>query len=106
MAAKYLEKRGLIILEKNFRSRQGEIDLICRDQEYFVFVEVKYRRNLAKGTPEAAVGVSKQKKICKVADYYRLLHHLGENTNVRYDVIAIEGEEIHWIQNAFPHWYS
>ena len=103
MAADFLEKKGVLILERNFRCRQGEIDLICRDGEYLVFVEVKYRRNNQKGAPQEAVGTAKQKKICLVGAYYRMLHHLGNDTAVRYDVIAIEGEEIQWIPNAFPH---
>lgn len=103
MAADFLEKKGVVILERNFRCRQGEIDLICRDGEYLVFAEVKYRRNNQNGTPQEAVGHAKQKKICEVGAYYRMLHHLGNDTAVRYDVIAIEGEEIQWIPNAFPH---
>lgn len=103
LAASFLEKKGVRVLERNFRSRQGEIDLICRDGEYLVFVEVKYRRDAKKGSPEEAIGLAKQRKICKVAAFYRVLHQLSDDTAVRYDVIAIEGAEINWIQNAFPH---
>ena len=79
------------ILERNFRrGRNGEIDIIGRDGKYLVFVEVKYRSGDEKG----------------VADYYRYLHHYGEDTWVRYDVVAIQGEALHWIPNAFPHHYS
>lgn len=103
LAAAFLEKQGVSILERNYRSRNGEIDLIGRDGEYLVFFEVKYRRNADMGYPEEAVGSAKQRQICRVADYYRLVKRLPLQTAVRYDVIAIEGEQIRWVKNAFPH---
>lgn len=104
-AAAYLEKQGIVILERNFRCGKGEIDLIGKEQEYLVFFEVKYRKNADQGHPEEAVGYAKQKKICKVADYYRYVHRLPLQTAIRYDVIAIEGDQIRWVKNAFPHHY-
>ncbi|MCR4597900.1 MAG: YraN family protein [Acetatifactor sp.] len=106
LAASYLERHGAKVLERNFRSKQGEIDLIARHGEYLVFCEVKYRKSLEMGTPQAAVTLAKQKTICRVADYYRLIHGMGDGTSVRYDVIAIHGSEVTWIQNAFPHHYA
>lgn len=100
-----MEGCGAVILERNFRCRQGEIDLIAQHEEYLVFAEVKYRTTAEKGKPEESVGITKQRKICRVADYYRVLKGLGEKTSVRYDVVAIEGEKINWIKNAFPHHY-
>ena len=105
VAAAYLRQQGMVILEQNFRCRQGEIDIVCRDGIYLVFVEVKYRKNEEKGAPQEAVGIVKQKKICRVADYYRLVHSVGNDMDVRYDVVAIQGERITWIKNAFPHHY-
>lgn len=105
LAAAFLESRGLRILEHNFRCRQGEIDLIARDGEYLVFVEVKYRKSREFGDAAGAVGPAKQKTICRVADFYRLSRGLGEGTSVRYDVVAIQGEEVRWIPNAFFHRY-
>lgn len=102
-AARYLEEHGLRILERNFCSRKGEIDLIGNHEGYLVFVEVKYRSTDRKGAPEAAVGTAKQRRICGTADYYRFLHGLGEFTPVRYDVVAVKGQEIIWYKNAFPH---
>ncbi len=102
-AAEYLTARGLRIAERNFRCRQGEIDIVGYHEGYLVFVEVKYRRGRSCGTALEAVDGRKQRRICRTADYYRCLHHLGESTPVRYDVLAIQGEEIRWIQNAFPH---
>ena len=86
--------------------RNGEIDIVGRDGKYLVFVEVKYRSGDEKGNAAEAVTTAKQRTICRVADYYRYLHHYGEDTWVRYDVVAIQGEALHWIPNAFPHHYS
>lgn len=106
-AAEYLTGQGMRIVERNFRcGRNGEIDMIGYHRGYLVFVEVKYRRSRSKGAAAEAVDFRKQKRICKTADYYRYLHHMGENRAVRYDVLAIQGEEIFWIQNAFPHIYT
>lgn len=105
MAVAYLETHGMKIIERNFRNRQGEIDIIGYDGDYLVFAEVKYRSNNSKGSALEAVDYRKMCQICKVADYYRYRHRLGMNTLIRYDVIAIQGDEIQWIRNAFPHIY-
>lgn len=104
-AAEYLTQRGMRIIENNYRDKNGEIDLIGYHGDYLVFVEVKYRRDTQKGFAVEAVDMRKQDKICRVADHYRYSHGLGNRTQVRYDVVAIQGEEISWIQNAFPHVY-
>lgn len=105
VAINYLQKQGVSILEHNYRKRKGEIDIIGRDGEYTVFFEVKYRKDNSKGYPMDAVNHGKQRTICRVADYYRMIHHIGEFSPVRYDVVAICGEEITWYQNAFEHIY-
>ncbi len=97
----YLLSRGVRIKEQNFRCRQGEIDLIGYDGEYLVFFEVKYRSSKSKGSAAEAVGYAKQKRICRVADYYRVLHHCMENTPIRFDVVAIDGDKVTWLRNAF-----
>lgn len=106
LAADYLTERGMRIAERNYRNRQGEIDLIGYHQGYVVFVEVKYRCTKEKGYAAEAVDYRKQRQICKVADYYRYTHKLGNNVGVRYDVVAVQGGEVQWIQNAFPHIYT
>ena len=106
IAAKFLQNHGVIISEYNYRNRQGEIDIIGKDGEYSVFFEIKYRKNDASGQPAEAVDYRKQRKICKVADYYRMMHQIGEFSPVRYDVVAICGTEITWYQNAFAHIYT
>ena len=97
----YLLSKGVRIRERNFRCRQGEIDLIGYDGEYLVFFEVKYRSSQSMGSAAEAVGYAKQKRICRVADYYRVIHHCMENTPVRFDVVAIDGERVTWLKNAF-----
>lgn len=97
----YLLSVGIDIKEQNFRCRQGEVDIIGYDGEYLVFFEVKYRSNTKKGCAAEAVGYSKQKKMCRVADYYRMIHGCTDDTPIRFDVIAIDGEETTWIKNAF-----
>lgn len=102
-AANFLQQNGMKILERNFRNRQGEVDIIGMHEGYLVFAEVKYRGSTRQGNPAEAVDFKKQRQICKVADYYRMLHKLGDQTPVRYDVIAMTKEEITWIKNAFYH---
>ncbi len=106
LAAKYLTENGMKVVETNFRNRQGEIDIIGFHDGYLVFVEVKYRKTQQMGSPVEAVTLAKQKIICKVADYYRFLHKIMEQTPVRYDVIAILDDSIQWYQNAFMHQWN
>ncbi len=103
IAAKYLEKQGLKVIERNFRNRFGEIDLIARDGRYTVFVEVKYRKTARSGHPEEAVTYSKARTISKVADHYRLYKKLPDDALFRFDVVAIEADEIRWHKNAFSY---
>ena len=102
-ASEYLESRGMRIVARNFRSRQGEIDLIGYDRGFLVFVEVKYRSGTEKGYALEAVDFRKQRRICRTADYYRCLHNIGSNAAVRYDVVAVQDSQVQWIQNAFYH---
>ena len=102
-AVEYLKNHGYFILRRNFRSRLGEIDIIAREGKVLVFIEVKYRRNLERGAPEEAVTPAKQRKICQMADYYRLQNGYGEETLCRFDVVAILGETVTLYRNAFPY---
>ena len=103
LAAAFLEKQGYQILERNFRCRLGEIDLIARDGSTLVFVEVKYRKNADFGTPAEAVNRKKQLTICRVADYYRMVHRIPDNRPCRFDVAAIQGTVIQVVRDAFPY---
>ena len=100
-AAAYLEKNGYVILERNYRDRLGEIDIIAKNGIELVFVEVKYRRTLEKGDPAEAVHLLKQRKIRNAAKGYLYRHRLGEDIPCRFDVVAILGEEIRLIKDAF-----
>lgn len=102
-AAAFLEKQGFSVLERNFRCRQGEVDIVGIHEKCLVFVEVKYRKDKRSGLPEEAVGAGKQMKICRVSDYFRIRYRNYESLQVRYDVIAILGNEITWHKNAFPY---
>lgn len=102
-AADYLEEKGFTVLERNFRCRQGEIDIVGMHENCLVFVEVKYRKSMSAGAPEEAVGMAKQSKICMVSDYYRIIHPQCEGRQIRYDVVAICGDQITWHRNAFPY---
>ncbi len=100
-AAAFLQKQGLQILEKNYRDRYGEIDLIAKDGRYLVFVEVKYRSGPQKGYPEEAVGSRKRARIRRAAEYYLYSRRCGEDIPCRFDVVAILGRELRWIRDAF-----
>lgn len=102
-AAGFLTECGLKILELNYSNRFGEIDIIAKDGDFTVFVEVKYRKNASSGHPEEAVSISKARTISKVADYYRTCKKLTDASPVRFDVVAIEGETIKWYKNAFSY---
>ncbi len=106
LAAGYLAKQGVRVIQKNYRVRQGEIDLIGYDGDVLVFVEVKYRSAEEAGLPEEAVTAAKQRQISKVALFYLNQHKLGTDIPCRYDVVAIGKEGIRWYQNAFEHCYA
>ena len=101
IAADYIRKQGIHILEKNYRISQGEVDLIGEDKEYVIFFEVKYRKTASYGYPWEAVSSSKRRKICTVARQY--CYSKGIKKQVRYDVISICGDEILWFRDAFEH---
>ena len=97
----YLLSKDVKITERNFRCKQGEIDIIGYDGGFLVFFEVKYRSSRKAGSAAEAVGYAKQRKICRVADYYRMIHRCQEDTAIRFDVVAIDGNHIRWLKNAF-----
>ena len=102
-AARYLEEQGLVIVECNYRCRFGEIDLIVQDGEYLVFVEVKYRHTGERGWASAVVDWRKQKAVSRTAEFYLFKQGYGLDTPCRFDVVAIDGDRIEWIQNAFDY---
>ena len=97
-----LEKLGYKILQKNFRCRMGEIDIIALHRGYLVFVEVKYRKNTRAGSAAEAVNWKKQQVISRVADYY-IRTHCSRFPSCRFDVVALDGETVTVYENAFEY---
>ena len=105
-AEQHLSKQGLILIERNFHSRQGEVDLIMLDGNTYVFVEVKYRKSKGFGGAIAAISASKQKKVKHCITFYLHQRGLNEyNTPCRIDVVTLEGDivqpQVTWLKNAF-----
>jgi len=99
-AVDFLKSFGYEILDRNFKTRYGEIDIIARDEDTVVFVEVRYRKNSAFGSPEETIDYRKIKKIIRAANKYISMKKL-ENTDIRFDVVAFDGNNIRLIKNAF-----
>jgi putative endonuclease len=102
IAAAFLARHGLKLVEKNYRCRLGEIDLILREGRTLVFVEVRLRRNRDYGGAAASITPHKQGKLLRAARHY--LQQLGGTPPCRFDVVllsALEGIEPEWIRNAF-----
>jgi putative endonuclease len=91
----------MTILERNYRCRLGEIDIIARDEETLCFVEVKYRSGNRAGYPLEAVGPAKQRKIYQTASVYLKQHGLSMNVSCRFDVVSVLGENVTYIPGAF-----
>lgn len=91
-----------MILERNYRCRRGEIDVIAQKDGYLVFVEVKYRGSERYGNPIEAVSVRKQRIISFVAMHYCACHPVSADLPKRFDVLAILGTKISLYVNAFP----
>ena len=88
IATEYLEKQGYIILERNFYCKQGEIDIIAKDKNEVVFVEVKSRSDVGYGLPSAAVKKQKIKHLCRTARYFLYKNNMF-NEFIRFDVVEI-----------------
>ncbi len=99
-AAAYLEKQGLAVIERHFQTRWGEIDLICRHRDNWIFVEVKARTRAARPSALDAVNTTKRKKLVNAALMYMKKHRL-EGENMRFDVISIEAGRIEWLPAAY-----
>ena len=101
-AASYLQNQHLTLLQQNYHCRFGEIDLIMRDNETLVFVEVRMRTSEAFGGAAASITASKQAKLLRTARHY--IAELNTEPACRFDVVLLtgsDGKKIEWIKNAF-----
>ena len=109
IAVRQLKKDGYKILETNYRTKLGEIDIVAKDQDTIVFVEVKARRSVHFGSPKWAVTAQKQKKISTVALYY-LKTTNQSNAKARFDVVTVtlnqDKSRVEVIKNAFELAYT
>lgn len=100
LAENFLRDRALSLVARNHRCRYGEIDLIMRQAEILVFVEVRYRRSDRFGTAAETIGIRKQRRLIAAASHYLQRH--PTRMPCRFDVVAIgPNDQIEWIQNAF-----
>ena len=107
IAVKELNLKGYQILERNFRFKRDEVDIIAQKDQIIVFVEVKTRESDYLGRPEEAVSMAKQKRIIKVANHYMIENDL--DLEGRFDIFGIlvnkNGQEVRHIEDAFsPQW--
>lgn len=104
LAADYLQNAGYTVLERNYRCKLGEIDIIARDNDTLVFIEVRSRSSLAFGLPQESINRRKRHQISKVALEYMIRRKL-KNIPARFDVVAVsfEGrkEKVDLIKDAF-----
>ena len=108
LARLHLQKQGYKIVTANYRTKNGEIDLIARDGKTLVFVEVKTRSGAKFGSPFDAVNEKKCRQISKVALEY-LTRHGGPDQPARFDVVAVrvgERAEVELLRNAFDFCYE
>ena len=100
----FLEQQGLRLVERNYRGRRGEIDLIMQEGETLVFVEVRYRKRTSFGSPAESVTMAKQQRIITTAMHFLQSKPGRQLPPCRFDVLAIVGKEtqnIDWIKDAF-----
>ncbi len=102
-AWQYLQSRGLRLLQRNYRSRRGEIDLVLQDRDSVVFVEVRYRRESRFGSGAESVDRRKQSKLIACAQHYLQAYPKIASQPCRFDVVSVGGpdESVEWIRNAF-----
>lgn len=99
-AYRCVQALGMRPLCKNYKRSTGEIDLVCMDKDTVVFIEVKDRQTPRRGLPEEAVTPAKQRKIIKTALWYLKENRL-QDVKIRFDVIAIQGDQTRYIRAAF-----
>lgn len=98
-AAAYLKRQGMKVIARNWRTPFGEADVVAKDGDTVVFVEVKTRTNDSFSTPAAAVDAKKRRRYTDMARYYFTLH--GAECDVRFDVAEVTKDGVNWLKNAF-----
>lgn len=102
MALTYLQKAGLTLIAENIYYPVGEIDLIMQDKQTLVFIEVRFRRTAMFGGAVPSVTRQKRQRLLQAASYWLMEKELSlESTDCRFDIFAITGNQVEWIQNAF-----
>lgn len=103
LARQYLEQQGLAFIAANVRNAGGEIDLIMREQNCLVFVEVRYRAGAQFGSAKESVNAAKQRKLLAAAQTFLQREPKWRNSPCRFDVIAMTGQpvQLEWIRHAF-----
>jgi putative endonuclease len=99
LAAAFLQAKGLAVLERNFRAKVGEIDLVARDGDEVVFVEVRARATKDFGGAAASVGGAKRRKLIRAASLW--LQARGWDGACRFDVVAVDGGRLEHLPAAF-----
>lgn len=100
-AVVFLIGQGYRILDRNYATRLGEIDIVARHEDAVVFIEVKARKSTRRGTPREAVSASKQRKIIMVATHYIKKHGIHD-TRIRFDVVAMMEERGRFLFDLIP----
>lgn len=100
-ALQFLLSQGLRVVSRNYRCKQGEVDLIMRHDTALVIVEVRYRKNAKYGSAVETVTAKKQFRIIATTCHYLKANKLKDQA-IRFDVVAITGDDnLNWVQNAF-----
>lgn len=100
-AKSYLESQGLIFLSQSYNACGGEVDLVMKEKQTFVFVEVKARSRICYGFGYEFVNVKKRQRIIRAAKHYLNQQRKPHLLNARFDVISIDNGVISWLKNAF-----
>jgi putative endonuclease len=97
-ALAWLQQQGLVLVARNVRSRRGEIDLVMRDGQVLVFVEVRQRRSAEHGGAAASIDANKQARMWHAAEFYLLRQRRQEAC--RFDAICIDGDSLRWLKHV------
>ena len=98
VALRHLKRQGLAFVEANFSCKGGEIDLIMRDGESLVFVEVRQRADRRHGGAAASITPAKIRRLVRAAQVYLL--RFPKMPACRFDVVAIDGDQLEWLRNV------